>query len=154
MPMKIAPGMVYSLLLLFLLLAAFFLPSTTTGENLSPSGNPYTWVKVGPVRVQAEVVSSPEKLYQGLSGRPDLPAGRGMLFVMPELAVQSFCMRGMRFPLDILWLAPGRVVGLAKNISPRYPGSITSPAPVQFVLEVPAGFCDRYGIQPGTPAEW
>jgi uncharacterized membrane protein (UPF0127 family) len=46
------------------------------------------------------------------------------------------------------------VVGLDKNISPQYPGNIASPVPVKYVLEVPAGFCDRYGIQPGIPASW
>jgi uncharacterized membrane protein (UPF0127 family) len=41
-------------------------------------------------------------LYLGLSHRRDLPDGRGMLFIMPALEVQTFCMRGMQFPLDIL----------------------------------------------------
>ena len=120
----------------------------------SEYGNPFTWVTVGKVAVKAEVVKSPEKLYQGLGYRKELREGRGMLFVMPRLEVQNFCMRGMEFPLDFLWLVPGKVVGVEKNVPATYPGTLTSPGPVSQVLEVPGGFCDRYGIKAGDPARW
>jgi uncharacterized membrane protein (UPF0127 family) len=109
---------------------------------------------VGKVPVQAEVVNTPEKCYLGLSYRQELPEGRGMLFVMPSKDYQYFCMRGMRFPLDIIWLVPGRIVGLERNVPAQYPGTLTSPAAVSHVLEVPAGFCDRYGIKVGDPVTW
>ena len=141
-------------ILLLLLLAVFLLPALSRGEEYSGYGNPVTIVTLGQVKVKAEVVSTPEKVYLGLGNRKELPPGRGMLFVLPHLEVQVFCMRGMQFPLDLLWLRSGRVVGLDLNISPNFPGEIISPVPVQYVLEVPAGFCQRQGIKVGTPVSW
>lgn len=138
-----------------LLLAAIFLaPNSLAGEELSEYGNPFTWVTIGRVRIKAEVVKTPEKIYLGLSHRQDLPEGRGLLFIMPLSQVQIFCMRGMQFPLDIIWLVPGKVVGLEKNVSPQYPGNLSSPEPVNFVLEVPGGFSEKYGIKVGDKASW
>ncbi len=130
------------------------LPAMAGGDKYSPYGNPFTWVRIGPVQVKAEVVQSPEKLYQGLSHRKNLPAGRGMLFLMPETAVQTFCMRGMQFPIDIIWIAHGKVAGLNKNVSPQFPGTLRSPEAVNFVLEVPGGVADKHGIKVGDPVNW
>lgn len=132
-----------------ILLMAAGLPATA--QQLSPFGNPVITVLVRNVAVQAEVVSSPEKLYLGLSHRLNLPEGTGMLFVMPQAEVQNFCMRGMQFPLDFLWIADGRVAGLAKDVAADFPGTITSPVPVKYVLEVPAGFIDRHGVRVDEP---
>ncbi len=139
---------------LTLVLALLIGASAARGVEYSEYGNPFTWVTVGKVAVKAEVVKTPEKLFLGLSHRQELPEGRGMLFVMPGLAVQNFCMRDMNFPLDFLWLVPGKVVGIEENVSPRYQGTLTSPAAVSHVLEVPAGFCNRYGIKVGDPVTW
>jgi uncharacterized protein len=142
--------------LLFLVLAGLFFPSHAAArEELSEYGNPFIWVTLGNVRVKAEVVSSPEKLYLGLGGRPELAEGQGMLFILPRREVQAFCMRDMRFALDFIWLAPGRVAGLTPNVSPQdQEACYRSPEPVAFVLEVPAGFCERHGIRVGDPATW
>jgi uncharacterized membrane protein (UPF0127 family) len=141
--------------ILALAITAFLLLSLVTrGEELSAWGNPCTTVSLGGVKVKAEVVTSPVKIYLGLSYRQELPEGCGMLFVMPAEEVQVFCMRGMRFPLDIIWLGHERVAGLEKNVSPQYSGELSSPAPVGYVLEVPGGFCDRHGIKVGDRVSW
>jgi hypothetical protein len=57
----------------------------------------------GPV-IQVETVVSPSATRQGLSGRPSMPVGTGLLFIFPELSIQSMWMPNMRFPLDIVWL--------------------------------------------------
>jgi len=145
-------------LLAVFLIAVFFIPwaAAVTGgaEEVSEYGNPFAWVTIGQVKVKAEVVRSPQKLYLGLSHRKELPEGRGMLFAMPDKQLQAFCMRGMNFPLDFIWLVPGRVAGLAQSVPADYPGEICSPEPVSHVLEVPAGFIERYGIRVGAPAHW
>jgi len=142
--------------LLFLVLAGLLcLAYAAAGEELSEYGNPFIWVTLGNVRVKAEVVASPEKLYLGLGGRPELAEGRGMLFIMPRREVQDFCMRNMRFALDFIWLGPGRVAGLTQNVSPLdQEACYRSPEPVAIVLEVPAGFCERHDIRVGDPASW
>jgi uncharacterized membrane protein (UPF0127 family) len=113
-----------------LLLAAWLgLPAWALGQEVSEYGNPWLRVTVGPVTVQAEAVRTPERLYQGLSHRRELPAGRGMLFFMPELEVQTFCMRGMRFPLDLIWISEGRVAGITRNVPPTRINCALIPVP-------------------------
>ena len=121
---------------------------------LSPAGNPIIPVRLGETVIRAEVVSSPEKLYLGLGGRRHLPWGTGMLFLLPERQVQSFCMRGMLIPIDIIWLDQNRVIGFQENLQPQDPGTFTSPGPVDLVLEVPAGFVAATGIQIGAILSW
>jgi len=135
-----------------LLLAA--LSGLAGGQEVSEHGNPWVWVTVGKATVQAEAVRTPERLYLGLSYRSELPEGRGMLFFMPEQEVQTFCMRGMRIPLDLIWISDGRVAGLTRNVPPTFPGGLISPAPVSHVLEVPGGFADRHGIKAGDRVGW
>lgn len=150
------PKLSARVLLVCLIVGGLLFPPVLRGaDDFSEYGNPFIWVKVGQVNVKAEVVSSPAKMYLGLGHRPGLPEGRGMLFILPSLEVQSFCMRDMRFPIDFIWLVPGRVAGLTKNVSPQdQQASYDSPEPVNYVLEVPAGFCDRYGVKVGDPVSW
>jgi len=144
------------ILLVLLMLGSLIFPPAALGrEGRSEYGNPLTWVKLGQVKVKAEVVFSPEKLYLGLGKRQGLPEGQGMLFIMPALVIQEFCMRDMRFPIDFIWLAPGRVVGITKNVSPQdQRACYASSEPVNYVLEVPAGFCDKNGIKVGDSVSW
>ena len=127
----------------------------TSGQSLclefSPYGNPLAQLLLGDKLVMAEVVASPEKLYLGLSHRDRLPEGHGMLFVMPKREYQHFCMRGMRFPIDIIWLASDRVVGVTADLAPSEPGVFSSPEPVSLVLEVPGGWCRRHNVKTNTP---
>jgi uncharacterized membrane protein (UPF0127 family) len=129
-------------------------PWVAVAEELSEYGNPFVWVTLGQTTVQAEVVHSPGKIYLGLGYRQELPEGRGMLFLMPRKEPQNFCMRGMQFPIDIIWIVGGKIVGLEKNVPPKFTGALCSPEPVNYVLEVPGGFCDRNGIQVGDPVKW
>lgn len=124
------------------------------GQEISEHGNPWVRVSLGKVVVKAEAVRTPELIYLGLSYRSELPEGRGMLFFMPAKEVQSFCMRGMRLPLDLIWISDGRVAGITRNVPATYPGELTSPAPVDQVLEVPGGFADRHGIKTGDRVKW
>ncbi|MHB8068990.1 MAG: DUF192 domain-containing protein [Desulfobaccales bacterium] len=129
-------------------------PGMAAGEKLSADGNPMVQVMVGQAAVQAEVVKTPEKLYLGLGYRRELPEGRGMLFFMPGVETQNFCMRGMKFSIDIIWIVGGKIADLEKNVSPQFPGTLCSPQPVNYVLEVPGGFCDRNGIKVGDTVKW
>lgn len=59
-------------------------------------------------------------------------------------------MNEMKFPIDIVWIRDGVVVGIDADVpSPRVgeaPATRTSPEPVDAVLEVPAGFAAEAGI--------
>jgi uncharacterized membrane protein (UPF0127 family) len=130
------------------------LPSTVRAAGISEAGNPIIPVQVNKTIVQAEVVSSPDKLLLGLGGRRQLARGTGMLFIMPTLEVQEFCMRGMLIPLDIIWISRDRVVGFHENLAPTDQGLFLSPGPADLVLEVPAGFVKSAGLRAGDRVEF
>ena len=124
-----------------LLLAALAGPAAGEGGDGGPEvsehGNPWVRVTVGGVTVKAEAVRTPERLYLGLSGRRELPEGRGM-----------------HLPLDLIWISDGRVAGITRNVPRTFPGNLCSPALVTHVLEVPGGFADRHGLKAGDRVGW
>lgn len=104
-----------------------------------------------------EVASDPAAVALGLGERAGLAPGTGMLFVFDGPAVRSFWMKGMRFCLDIVWIEGGLIQGAAAGVCPAPAGtpdpalpSYTSPVPVTYVLEVPAGWLDAHGLEVGT----
>lgn len=109
----------------------------------------------GRITVAAEIARTAEEKMRGLSGRPSLPAGRGMLFVYDRPQPIGIWMKDMKFPLDILWALDGRVVKIERRVPPLVPGG---PERVyaefaDLVLEVPAGFADRNKIRLGDPVQ-
>jgi uncharacterized membrane protein (UPF0127 family) len=137
-----------------LVAACLALGGLARGQEVSQYGNPWVWVSLGRVTVQAEAVRTPARLYLGLSNRRSLPEGQGMLFLMPEKEEQTFCMRGMRFPLDFIWINQGRVAGITRNVPSTFAGDLKSPGPVDEVLEVPGGFARKYGVRVGDRVTW
>jgi uncharacterized membrane protein (UPF0127 family) len=127
---------------IFIILSIYVL-----SEVVSIHGNFIKRVYVRDVLVKAEVVNTETRIELGLGGRAGLPAGRGMLFEMPESDTQRFWMKGMQFPLDIIWMENGQVTGCEKNISPNDLRIFTSPGEAGHVLEVPEGFCDEHKVQ-------
>ena len=87
----------------------------------------------------------------GLGNRKSLAADHGMLFVYDHKEIYSYWMRNMHFPIDIIWIDDQTIVDIAKNVpvSDKPVGElpIYHPiAPVDKVLELPAGTSDRFGI--------
>lgn len=109
-------------------------------------------VRVNGARTIAEVMRSDAKRQQGLSGRAELAEGEGMLFIFDREEAQSFWNKDMKFPIDVLWLARGTVIGVSSL--PLYDGQapviITAPSPVDVVLEVPGGFAQKHNIMVGN----
>jgi len=67
-------------------------------------------------------------------------------------------MKDMNYPIDIIWIRDNQVVGFVESAPmpvlgqelPRYQPD----EPINYVLEVPAGFVARYGIKAGAPFEY
>ena len=109
-------------------------------------------VHVGGAEVRAEIAAGEAAREQGLSGRASLAEDRGMLFVYPDHIERTYWMKGMRFPIDIVWIDRGRVTGVEADAPvpvggdlPRY----SSRAPADRVLEVRAGWAARHGVERG-----
>ena len=136
------------------LLAAGALALAGCGSS-SPDEPDTTTVRVGQGQVRAEIADSLEERERGLAGRDDLPEDRGMLFVYRDRAVRTYWMKGVRFPLDIIWIDRGRVTGIEADVPvpEGQPPIYSSDTPADRVLEVSAGWAARHGVEPGDRVE-
>src|SRR4051812_35678814 len=69
----------------------------------------------GSQKVSLDVANTPKSRELGLSGRNSLADNKGMLFLFDEPGLPSFWMKGMKFPIDILFLNNNKIVTLYKN---------------------------------------
>ena len=105
----------------------------------------------GRVRIDVEVARSPQAQAKGLGGRSLQKKGTGMIFPYDAPGQQTFWMKGMLIPLDILWVVRGKIVAIEANIPPPSPKSALAvySHPADLVLEVPAGYAEEMGIRVG-----
>lgn len=116
-------------------------------------------VDASPPELTVEVAASREQRAHGLSGRLEVPAGTGMLFVYREPGPREFWMKDCVIALDIAFLdAQARVLsvttlppgaGLPFDAIPR----ASEPGPVSYVLETAAGELRRLGVEVGDRVE-
>ncbi|MGA1494758.1 MAG: DUF192 domain-containing protein [Rhodothermales bacterium] len=84
-----------------------------------------------------------------------LPDRGGMLFVDAVASMRSFCMNNTPLSLDIIFVdADGDIVNIVKRTTPYSEDYIESTGPAQYVVEVRAGFTDRYGITAEDRIRW
>lgn len=93
---------------------------------------------------------------KGLSGRNNLAADEGMLFIFPQKAAYAFWMKGMKFPIDIIYIDDTKVVDFIENAPAPLAGqdasslSIYKPgASANYVLEVNAHEVSKNKIKKG-----
>jgi hypothetical protein len=98
-----------------------------------------------------QVADTESKREKGLGGRKGMAANSGMLFVFQKSNIACFWMKGMDFPLDIVWVNANKsVVGIASNVSPAtYPHQFCPKTPSRYVIELNAGAVAQAGIQKG-----
>ncbi len=110
-------------------------------------------VQIGSTIISVETVATPEQQRKGLSGKTSLLDEQGMLFIFSKPGMYGFWMKGMLFPIDIIWIQNGKILAIEKNVAPEpnatnlktfYP-----PTPVTEVLEVNAGFAKARGFKEG-----
>ncbi len=129
------------------------LGGTALAQASCPAGQART-VQIGAQRIAVEVAVTPASRERGLSGHERLAPDSGMWFVLPEAGKTGFWMRGMHFPIDLIWVGPNQsVVGAATlPVCRNDPCPITYPAsPVTYVLEIDAG---RFSGRVGDRVEW
>ncbi len=113
---------------------------------------PVALVKIVGQEIKVEIAQTPKAWEKGLAGRQKLAENQGMFFVFSEAERRSFWMKGMKFPLDIIWINQGKVVDIAPNVQPDNtpsPALYFSRLPINQVLEVRAGFSEKYGVKIG-----
>ena len=118
-------------------------------KNLKPTE---TTIIINGHKIMVELARTPDEQYQGLSNRDKLCTNCGMLFIFPQAAIQTFVMRNMRFPLDIVFINNDRVIKISPNLLPEGANPQTlysSDVPVNYVLELNSGYTDQYNINVG-----
>jgi hypothetical protein len=107
---------------------------------------------LGDHEIAVEIAATDQERMRGLSGRKDLAAGNGLLFVFPGSALHGIWMKDMNFAIDIMWISQDlRVVTIAENVAPEsFPAVYRPAAPARYVLELKAGSARVLGIAAGT----
>lgn len=144
------------ILIIFVFLIIIFLTlylSITAKKANAPTNNlPQSKLQVGNKVITVEIAKTQTETETGLSYRSSLAENSGMYFELGEKRQVIFWMKEMHFPLDIIWVDNGKIVGIEKNAPiptsvniPTFP----SPSPVTNVLEVNAGFSDKNYLKIG-----
>ncbi|MCL4360717.1 DUF192 domain-containing protein [Patescibacteria group bacterium] len=104
-------------------------------------------------RIALLLAVTPSEKDRGLGHRDSLPPDTGMLFPFDRKARYQFWMKGMRFPLDFVWIADKKVADITQNVPPPAgsgPLPVYQPSvPVDQVLELNAGSVARLHIAVG-----
>jgi len=137
-----------------IILGVFLMWHAVISKSPNPT-LPAGQISIGKNVFAVEMATTSVEQARGLSFRTSLAEGTGMLFTFNP-GIQNFWMKDMNFPIDIIWIASGKVVGSAENAAPE-PGTplwglrvYTSPDGVDRVLEVNAGTVARDGIKVGN----
>jgi uncharacterized membrane protein (UPF0127 family) len=109
----------------------------------------------GPILLDIEIADNDEERMRGLMDRQTLPDNTGMLFIFPNDEPRSFWMKNTYISLDIIYINSSKeIVSIQKYTQPKSTYSIPSEKPAMYVLEVNAGFTDKYGINPGDKIDF
>ena len=136
-----------TLLLFFGLLIVFF---------LKPINKSY--VKINGKQFFVDVAKTDKQKEKGLDVYETLPVKKGMVFTFQAADYYPFWMKGMKFPIDIIYINNNKIVDIFPELSnPKT--STESPIIVKpstksnFVLEINAGLSRKYNFKTGDTVE-
>ncbi len=114
------------------------------------------YIRTPKMLIRAEVSDDQTERTLGLSGRDNLSGGRAMLFVFDEPGTHGIWMKGMKFPIDIVWLDKNkRVVTIVPNVqAASYPKVFEPSEPSLYVIEFASGRSSELGIKTNQILHW
>lgn len=111
--------------------------------------------------IRVDMADTPTLQSRGLGGRKRLGPLQGMLFVYGSKDKQTFWMRNMFIPIDIIWLDNGVVVHIAPRVQPPKPDTpdsnlaiYTPDKPANMVLELASGRARELGLKVGQKVDF
>jgi len=143
---------------LFIVVLGIFGGKLGNGQILNPlAEEPKKDITVGSVPLKVGVANDEAERKEGLSGKSSLPEAEGLLFDFGQKDIfPSFWMRGMLIPIDIIWINDGKIAKIDKNLTPPEKDTPDSSLklyypdkPIDYVLEVNAGFSDKNSLKEG-----
>ena len=106
------------------------------------------YLQVGNTQVAVEVRDTEEGRDQGLSNREKLAEDEGMLFVFDQPGIYGFWMKGMKFPLDFVWIKDNAVAEITEDVEVGRM-DIRPKETVDKVLEVNSGWVKQNNVRVG-----
>lgn len=110
----------------------------------------------GAVKINVEYAITPQEWQKGLMNRVSLDKNSGMIFIFPEEKIQSFWMKNVLIPLDVIFISSsGRINEItALNPCTEEPCSFyNSKNPSKYVIEINAGSTEKWKILEGDILE-
>jgi len=106
-------------------------------------------------KIDVEIAETDETRHLGLMYRENMQEDQGMLFIFPVEDIESFYMKNTVMPLDIIFInAKKQIIKIHRNTVPYSEKSLPSYKPAMYVVEVNAGFTDKFKIKEGTYIDW
>lgn len=100
--------------------------------------------------VDIEIANNEYSREKGLMYRRNMNESQGMLFVFEDATPRFFWMKNTYISLDIIYIGSDKkVVSIQKSAIPLSEESLPSYQDAMYVVEVIAGFTDKYGIKTG-----
>ena len=123
---------------------------------------PVGTIKIDDIVVSVKIADTDANMARGLMFEEKLPYDKGMLFVFDKPETRSMWMLNMQFNIDVIWFDDnGNVVSIDRNVPPcmttveifvcKENGVSSDNA--QYVLEVTAGFVDKFEITEDSKLE-
>ena len=140
-------------------------PTTAPAQPTTPPGPGVTHPSLATVAIifgqtfRVEVADTEEEQAQGLADRDSLAQDSGMLFVFETGEPRAFWMKGVNFPLDLIFIDTRRtIVGITtmqpQPFVPDFALRQYQAPPAIYTLEINAGLAEQYGIQLGMVVDF
>lgn len=114
-----------------------------------------TPLRIGSDAFDAGLANTPATREKGLGGVMNLGPKQALILAFPNDDQWQIWMKGMKIPIDIVWLdQTKKVVYIINNVSPDDPSIFTPPMPTRYVIEFPAGTVADKNITLGSSASF
>lgn len=107
-------------------------------------------LNVGDEQFIVKVASSDTARKRGLSGVKSLPKGNGLVLKYDEPTSMKITIRGMNFPLDLIFIRDSKVIAVKK--AKVWDPDISIEEPIDSVLEINLG--EKGSIKTGDSVSW
>ncbi len=155
---KIAAIVIVAALIIFLAISNLVKKSQTDTEYMFKKDGTLTFLNDSSqvkAKIDIQIANTEFDRELGLMFRKSMKENQGMLFMFPADTTQTFWMRNTYIPLDMVFInSQKKIVSISKNTRILSDQTYTSKGPAQYVLEVNAGYCDRFNIRAGDEVSW
>lgn len=144
------------------IIGIFGILTIPSDSKLEAVNFPIGTIKIDNQVLQVQIADTEPSRVRGLMFQDELPYDQGMFFVFEAPGTYSMWMLNMQFPLDIIWFdSDGNVVHIEENVPPcksaletvTCSGVNPGTNDALYILEVTAGFVDKFGISESSVLE-